>query len=141
MRERLAKVLAALITGLVVLMAAFFAHRRNPVAASVRSPGVESGAAAAPPTAPDPALVALGRTVFEEQACTRCHAAEGRGNPRLPLDGVGTRRAVSELPDWVTGTGAAREELGRSTARVKGAFTQLPREELDAVVAYLSSLR
>jgi len=121
-------------------MAAFFAHRRNPTDAS-HGPGGEGAATTAPSTAPDPALVTRGRAVFEEQACARCHAVQGRGNPRLPLDGVGARRTESELPDWVTGTGAAREELGRNTARVKGAFAQLPRQELDALVAYLSSLR
>jgi len=141
MRERLAKALAALLTGVVVLMAAFFADRRNeadrpPPAGSRVEEGRPVGA---PPS--DPALVARGEEVFLEQACTRCHSAEGTGNPRLPLDGVGSRRSASELRDWATGSGTAREELGRSTARAKEGFARLPAGELDALVAYLGSLR
>lgn len=152
MRERLAKILAALFTGLVVLMAAFFAHRRNPTETSSREPAIEvpsmttSGAGAdtpAPMASPpsDPALVARGRTVFEERACTRCHAAEGRGNPRLPLDGVGSRRTATELRAFVTGAGVAREQLTRSALRAKEEFANLPSTELDALTAYLATLR
>jgi cytochrome c553 len=152
MRERLAKVLAALVTGLVVLMAAYFAHRRNPSATSSRGPTIEIPSTTTPgaggdtlvpmasPTS-DPALVARGRTVFEERACTRCHAAEGRGNPRLPLDGVGSRRTATELRAFVTGAGVAREQLTRSALRAKEEFANLPSTELDALTAYLTALR
>lgn len=137
MRERLAKALAALLTVLVVSMAAFFADRRNPAEAP---PAPESPVVLPEPPV-DPSRVALGQAVFERESCARCHSADGRGNPRSPLDGVGARHPPARLRDWVTGSGSARDQLTRSTLRAKERFAELPEEDLEALVAYLSSLR
>lgn len=141
MRERLAKTLAATLTGLVVLLAAFFADRRNAVdvSASETVPPAAPAPTAGTPT--DPALVASGRAVFEAHACTRCHSLEGRGNPRSPLDGVGARLTPAELRSWITGTGPASDRLSRSVLRTKGGFAELPDEEMEALVAFLRSSR
>jgi len=137
MRERLAKALAALLTGLVVLMAALFAHQRNEVVVPAPAPRSE----AVPPLPIDAAMMARGRAVFEAQSCERCHSVEGRGNPRSHLDGVGARLAPGELLDAVTGTGTAVERLTRSAVRAKEPFARLPPGDLAALVVYLSSLR
>jgi mono/diheme cytochrome c family protein len=137
MRERLAKVLAALLTALVVLMAAFFARQRNEIEVPPPAPRAE----AVPPPPSDAAMVARGRAVFEAQSCERCHSVEGRGNPRSPLDGVGARLAPGALLDALTGTGATADRLTASTVRAKEAFGRLPPGDLAALVAYLSSLR
>jgi len=137
MREKLAKALAALLTGLVVLMAAFFARQRNEIELSPPAPRVER--VPAPPT--DAAMVARGRAVFEAQSCERCHSVAGRGNPRSPLDGVGGRRAPGALLDALTGTGAAADILTASAVRAKEGFGRLPPGDLAALVVYLSSLR
>lgn len=136
----LAKAIAASLTGVVVLMAAFFADRRNAVDAEP-GPGPPPVPAVAPASSLDPTLVARGRTVYEEQSCARCHSVEGGGNPRSPLDGVGARRTETELRAWVTGSGAARDLLTRSALRTKDDFGELPEPELQALVAYLRSLR
>jgi mono/diheme cytochrome c family protein len=141
MRERLAKVLAALLTGLVVLMAAFFARQRNEIEVEVVVPPPAPRAEAVPPPPSDAAMVARGRAVFEAQSCERCHSVEGRGNPRSPLDGVGARLAPDALLEAVTGTGAAADDLSRSTVRAKEGFGRLPPGDLAPLVDYLSSLR
>lgn len=138
MRETLAKAVAALLTLLLAAMAAFFAHQRN--AGEPASPP-EQPAVVVPGPPTDPDAVARGRAVFQEQSCTRCHAAEGRGNPRSPLNGVGARLPPERLRAWVTGAGDARDVLGRSTLRAKEAFRELPAAELNDLVTYLTSLR
>ena len=139
MRETLAKAAAAALTGVVVLLSAVFADRRNAEEPD-RGPG--TGVVARPlGPAPDPAWVARGRLVFEAQSCSRCHALAGEGNPRSPLDGVGARRTSAQLREWATGSGGAAAELPRSTVRAKEPFRALPGEQLDALVAFLTSLR
>lgn len=137
MRERLAKASAAALTGLVVLMAAFFAQRRNETAV----PSDSTPREAVPPPPADVTLVARGRTVYEEQTCARCHSVGGHGNPRSPLDGVGARLTAVELRDAVTASRDARGALTRSVIRAKEGFGGLPQQDLSALVAYLSSLR
>jgi mono/diheme cytochrome c family protein len=146
MRERLAKALAALLTGFVVLLAAFFAHRRNEAGPPSPLPPPEPQPEAVQPEAVQPlpvedALVARGLAVYEEQACGRCHSVDGRGNPRSPLDGVGARLTRDALRDAVTASGSTREALTRSVIRAKEGFGGLPEQDLSALVAYLSSLR
>lgn len=144
MRERLAKLIAAAVTGLLVLLAALFAERRNrtPRPPSAGGAAQEAPAAPAPPASTlDPSLVARGRAVYDDQSCARCHSVDGRGNPRVPLDGVGARRTPEELRDWTTAAPPIRPELPGSAQRAKDGFGRLPSAELDALVAYLSSLR
>lgn len=137
MRERLAKALAALLTVLVVLMAAFFARQRNALepAAPIAS------AEAVPPPPIDAAMVERGRTVYEAQACARCHSIGGEGNPRNPLDGVGSRLPPGRLLESLTATGAEQARFTSSVVRAKEGFGRLPTGELAALVVYLSSLR
>jgi mono/diheme cytochrome c family protein len=141
-REKLARLVAASITGLLVVMAALFADRRNDVGrASPLDVGEPTSSVALPARALDPAEVARGRAVFDEQGCARCHAAEGRGNPRLPLDGVGARRSADDLRGWVTGEGSAGDAMSPTARRAKERYREVPTADLDALVAYLSSLR
>lgn len=139
MRDTLARGAAVALIGLVTLLAGLFARRQNP---PERGAAVEPPAAAVPPAgALDAELVARGGDLYEALSCSRCHRVDGQGNPRSPLDGVGARRPASELRDWLTGGGSARDRLPRSVVRTKGEFTALAPEELDALVEYLSSLR
>jgi mono/diheme cytochrome c family protein len=142
-RERLARLVAVSITGLLLIMAALFAHRRNDVGhATPPEPSQGAARSSEQPARPlDPDDVARGRAIFEDQACARCHTAEGRGNPRLPLDDVGARRSAEALREWVIGEGDAREALSATVRRAKERYREVPTADLDALVAYLSSLR
>lgn len=145
MRESVAKSVAAG-TGLVVVAAvALFAvlqqEPRAPDAAA--DPGAEEAredvAIHEPPEearvreVPEEQL-ALGRRVYREQRCARCHSIAGEGSPRNPLDGVGDRLGREEIRLWI----AAPQEM-RPGVR-KPAYA-LPEEELEPLVAYMVSLR
>lgn len=134
----LAKTVATALVGLVVLLAGFFTYRQNPArsVSVARRPEQEM-----PLARPDAELVARGRALYEELACSRCHGLDGRGNPRSPLDGIGARRSPSEIRDWITAAGSVRDHLSRSAIRTKEGFADLPGDELRAVVEYLASLR
>ena len=87
------------------------------------------------------AQVERGRAVYAQQNCSGCHAIAGAGNPRYPLDGVGQRRVPAELAAWVTGTGVAADELSAAVIRRKQRFRELPPEDLQALVAYVATLK
>jgi len=145
MRERLARIYAVGIGVAIVLLAALFAGRQNaPGAAGPRPPGEADAAVAVVPARdvpPDPAVVAEGRRVYEEQGCARCHTVQGEGNPRSPLDGVGARLTPELLRAFVVASDDVRASLSPSVARAKFAFASLSEPELDALVTYLETLR
>ena len=136
MREIIARVVCLLTVAVVVALAHLFAARHNP---HVSAPGPPLTRA---PTA-EPAVssdAVRGREVYNAQGCASCHAIAGSGNPRNPLDDVGTRRNAAELRDWIMGTGSAVEQLSPAVVRRKQRYQELPEAELKALVAYLATL-
>ena len=132
MRKIWVRIVAAGSGLIVVLLALAFARLQNPPLAT-------------PPIAPSltaaSARVEPGRVVFDAQGCARCHAVAGKGNPRSPLDGVGARRDAAALRDWTLATGSAETKLSARAANIKQTYRELPTAELDALIAYLQSLR
>lgn len=89
---------------------------------------------AAPALAQDDAN-AKGKAVFAAQKCSMCHAIEGKGNKNAPLDGVGSKLSAEEIRKWVV----SPKEMKADT-KMK-AYPSLTAEDLDALVAYLASLK
>jgi cytochrome c2 len=83
----------------------------------------------------DAARVKRGTEVYREQKCQACHSIAGVGNKRYPLDDVGTKRTEDELRKWIV---APREMNPKVTKR---AYDKLPKADLEALVAYLKTLR
>lgn len=139
MREQWAKRIA-LVTGLLVLLLAItFANIQNP-------PAIMEHSAPAPlpagleATTLDPRQIDAGSQIYQQQGCARCHAIAGAGNRRYPLDGVGTRRTVAELHDWIVGAEAVRGGLSANVAELKQGYRGLSASDRDALVSYLQSL-
>jgi mono/diheme cytochrome c family protein len=142
MREIWSLRLVALTGGLIVALSVGFACKQNadPSAASGEAASTAPATpAAAPETAGDP--VAEGKRVYERQNCARCHAIGGEGNRRNPLDGVGARFSAEAIRDWIVGAASLQDEMSPSAFRAKQRYAELPPVELDALVAYMQSLR
>lgn len=141
-REDSSRLLVAVTGALVFAAAAVFAGiERGPVRAEAGppTPPPEAGppAAASPDTVPaaqDSALVAQGRELFRSVGCTGCHAAEGEGSRRIPLDGVGSRLSADTLRAWVVDPRSVAPSVR------KPAYDDLPDDEVNALVAYMLSL-
>lgn len=107
----------------------------RPTEAGARATGREEpGAADTVAEAGDTLQVARGRELFREVGCTGCHAAEGVGSSRIPLDGVGSRLSADTLRLWVV----APREVDPGVR--KPAYDDLPPEDVAALVAYMESL-
>ena len=83
---------------------------------------------------------AKGEQVYVAQKCSICHAVAGKGNPKGPLDNVGAKLTPEELRLWI-------EDAKGMTAKTKAPRKpemrnySLPKEEVDALIAYLASLK
>lgn len=144
----MARVMCVLASVMVIALSALFAvrHNRTAPAEILREPTHKTSTsinlAAKPEPAPAPldtARIARGREVFAREQCGSCHAFGGDGNPRRPLDGVGSRLQPAELRAWITGTGVAEAELSPATLRLKRRYTEMPMEDMEALITYLQS--
>ena len=90
---------------------------------------------AGPAPAADETRLERGKRVFVEQRCQACHAVAGQGNRRYPLDGVGSRLDAKALRTWIV----APQEMDPKVR--KPAYDDVSATDLDALVAYLASLR
>ena len=92
-------------------------------------------------SAQTPAQVEAGKKVFADQKCSICHAVAGQGNKKGALDGVGSKLSAAEINQWIVNAPemAAKAKAERKPAMK--AFANIPKADLDALVAYLQSLK
>jgi len=95
---------------------------------------VTSGLRADEAAKPDAQKVDKGKQIYNAQHCNMCHSVAGKGNPKTPLDDVGSRMTADEMKKYITGP-----KLVKADSKMK-AYTSLPAEDLDALVAYLQTL-
>lgn len=93
----------------------------------------------AAPAAAQDAKVEKGLKVYDAQKCSMCHSVAGKGNAKSPLDGVGTKLTAAEIKEWIVDPkGMAAKKKAKPGMR---AYPNLPADDLDALVAYLGSLK
>ena len=83
---------------------------------------------------------AKGEKVFVDQKCSLCHAVAGKGNAKGPLDTVGSKDTPDELRAWITDAKGMYAKT-KSTRKPEMKQYTLPKDDVDALVAYLSSLK
>lgn len=91
--------------------------------------------------AQDKALVEKGAKVYEAQKCTMCHSIAGKGNAKGVLDGVGSKLTADEIKMWMTDPKEMAAKTKATRMPAMKAYPTLPKEDLDAVVAYMLSLK
>ena len=100
--------------------------------------------ALAPATAAaqDAALVKRGGEVYAAQKCQVCHAIAGKGGKSSPLDGVGSKLSADQIRRWITNPAEMTAET-KSTKKppMPAKWANLPAADLDALVAYMQSLK
>ena len=85
--------------------------------------------------------VAHGQKVFTAQKCAVCHSVGGVGNKKGLMDGVGAKLSADEIRQWIV---SAPEMAAKTKAERKPlmkAYTSLAKDDLDALVAYLQTLK
>ena len=86
-----------------------------------------------------------GAKVFASNGCSMCHSIAGKGNVKGPLDAVGSKLTPAEIRGWITDAAgsAAKAKADRkpAMATMQAKFKGISKEDLDDLVAYLSSLK
>jgi mono/diheme cytochrome c family protein len=96
--------------------------------------------------APEPAAAAArqaekGAAVYAAQKCSICHSIDGKGQAKGPLDGVGSKLTTDELREWIVDPAAMTKKTSATRKPAMRAYPKLPKEDIDALVAYMASLK
>lgn len=98
------------------------------------------GAAAQAAAAPGGAQAAdKGATAYAAQKCSMCHALDGKGQAKGPLDGVGTKLTADEIRQWIVNPAEMTAKTKATRKPAMRAYPNLPKEDLDALVAFLAA--
>jgi mono/diheme cytochrome c family protein len=90
----------------------------------------------------DAAQIKKGQDVYTAQKCQLCHSVAGKGNKQNPLDGVGAKLSADDIRKWITHpTEMAAKSKSTKKPPMPNKYGSLPAADLDALVAYLQSLK
>jgi len=95
-----------------------------------------------PATAASAQDAAKGAQVYTAQKCSMCHQVAGKGNKLSVLDDVGKRLTAEQIREWVVAPDAAATKA-KSTKKpaMPKTYAKLPPADVDALVAYLQTLK
>src|SRR6476661_751838 len=86
------------------------------------------------------AKAAKGQQLFADQKCTLCHSVGEKGNKKGPLDGVASKLSAVEIREWITDAKGMTAKM-KTTRKPEMKAYSLPKDDVDALVAYLGSLK
>jgi mono/diheme cytochrome c family protein len=89
---------------------------------------------------PDEAIE-RGMTVYVDQKCAVCHSIGGKGNAKGALDDVGTRLTPDDIRAWIVTPAEMTKKTKAERKPPMRAYASLSKEDLDALVAYMVSLK
>lgn len=83
-----------------------------------------------------------GEQVYTAQKCSVCHSIAGKGGKANPLDGVGAKISADETRQWIVNP---KEMATKTNSQKKppmpDRYSKLPAADIDALVAYMLSLK
>lgn len=85
--------------------------------------------------------VKKGEQIYAAQKCQMCHSIAGKGNKNGPLDGVGSKLSADELRQWIVDAPAMTAKTKATRKPNMKSYPNLSKEDVDALVAYMASLR
>jgi len=86
------------------------------------------------------ANTAKGAKVYADHKCAMCHSIGDAGNKKGPLDGVASKYTVDELRAWIVDAKGMTAKTNAARKPFMSNYT-LPKEDLDALVAYMATLK
>ena len=96
---------------------------------------------ARPALGQDAKAIERGKAVFTEQKCSICHSVAGKGNPKGPLDDVGSMLTADQIRQWLLTPKEMAEKEKKTRQPAMKPFASLRKADLDALVAYLQTLK
>jgi mono/diheme cytochrome c family protein len=88
------------------------------------------------------AAVKKGQEVYTAQKCQTCHSIAGKGGKASALDGVGGKLSADDIRQWITHPkDAATKAKSTKKPPMPAKYASLPAADIDAMVAYMQSLK
>src|SRR5262245_39995636 len=91
--------------------------------------------------AQDAALIKKGQEVFAAQKCAVCHSIGGKGSKTNPLDGVGAKLSADDIRAWITDPVGMTKKTNSQKKPPMPKNAKLMPADVDALVAYMQSLK
>jgi mono/diheme cytochrome c family protein len=86
--------------------------------------------------------VKQGQKVYTAQKCQVCHAIAGKGGKASALDGVGGKLSGDDIRNWILDPiDAAKKANSTKKPPMQAKYKSLPAGDIDALVAYMQSLK
>jgi mono/diheme cytochrome c family protein len=83
-----------------------------------------------------------GEAVYTAQKCSMCHQIAGKGNKAVPLDGVGAKLSADDIKHWIINpTEMTAKTKSTKKPPMPNKYGKLPAADIDALVAYMQSLK
>ena len=83
-----------------------------------------------------------GKAVYAAQKCSLCHSIAGAGKKTNPLDGVGAKLSAEDTKQWIVDpVAAAAKHKSTKKPVMPPKYGKLPAADVDALVAYMQSLK
>jgi len=83
-----------------------------------------------------------GQEVYAAQKCQGCHAIGGKGYKANPLDGVAKKLSAADIRAWiVTPKDMATKAQSKAKPPMPDRYAKLPAADIDALVAYMQTLK
>lgn len=119
------------------MLTTFTTRKILPATAVVLAIGLAAPFAAAAQDA-----VKKGEQVYAAQKCATCHSIAGKGKKTNPLDGVGGKLSADDLKQWILDPkGMAAKAKSTKKPPMAAKYSGLPAADVDALVAYMASLK
>ena len=85
---------------------------------------------------------AKGEHVYAAQKCQVCHMVACKGNKANPLDGVGAKHSAADIRAWIVDpVGMTAKTKSTAKPPMPARYAKLPAADIDALVAYMQSLK
>ena len=131
----------ALLTGLVILALVILFARTQNLGHASEPDGQLASETDVTGVRFDAESIAAGEIVYAREGCVRCHSVAGQGNPRNPLDGVGSKHSSDTMVDWIIGAETLSGVLPDRALARKQRYQKLSAEDLRVLSIYMQSLR
>jgi mono/diheme cytochrome c family protein len=92
-------------------------------------------------SAQTPAQLEQGQKVYAAQRCAICHAVAGKGNAKGSLDHVGSKLSADEIRAWLVDAEGMTAKTKAARKPVMKSYPNLSKGDLEALVAYMQSLK
>jgi mono/diheme cytochrome c family protein len=82
-----------------------------------------------------------GEKIYAANKCQMCHSVAGKGNAKGALDHVGSKLSADDLRAWIVDAEGMTAKTKAARKPFMKSYSKLAKAEVDALVAYMQSLK